>query len=62
VSNGQPITVRDVLVRAYPKLRRFDDWHRWSCWRALLRHVTVIARNRFGRGRHNLWAKRQDAT
>ena len=31
VSGGQPITVRDVLVRAYPKLRRFNDWHRWSC-------------------------------
>jgi hypothetical protein len=54
-NNGQPITVRDVLVRAYPKLRRFNDWHRWSCRRALLRHANVIGRNRFGRGRPNLW-------
>ena len=56
VSNGQPITVRDVLARAYPRLRRFNDWHRWSCRRALLTEgAIVIARMRFTRGRPNLW-------
>jgi hypothetical protein len=48
VSNGQPVCVRDVLVRAYPRLRRFNDWHRWSARRALLQVAVVIGRNRFG--------------
>lgn len=63
VSNGELITVRDVLARAYPRLRRFNDWHRWSCRRALLLEgATAIARMRFTRGRPNLWALRHDAT
>jgi hypothetical protein len=60
-SNGQPITVREVLVRAYPKLKRFNDWHRWSCRRALLRHATIIARNLRGRGRPCLWAPKDQS-
>ena len=63
VSNGQPITVRDILARAYPRLRRFNDWHRWSCRRALLSEGAIaIARMRFTRGRPNLWAPFPDGS
>lgn len=55
ISNGEPVTIRDILSRAYPRLRRFNHWHRFSCQRALLSEATVIGRNRFGSGRANLW-------
>src|SRR5262245_20888662 len=61
LSNGKPITARQVLERAYPRLRRFKDYHRWSARRALLQVAVVVARNRFGKGRANLWAQ-HDAT
>ena len=64
VSNGQPICVGAVLARAYPRLRQgqLKHWHRWSARRALLQVAAIIGRNRFGRGRPNLWALRHDAT
>jgi hypothetical protein len=55
VSNGRPICVGDVLVRAYPRLGRFKHWHRWSARRALLQVAVVVGRSRYGRGRPNLW-------
>jgi hypothetical protein len=56
VSNGRPIFARDVIGRAFPRIRRVQDWHRWSVRRALLSEGAVaIARSRFGRGRPNLW-------
>jgi hypothetical protein len=55
VSNGAPILARDVLVRAYPRVKQFQYWHRWSARRALLQVAEVIGRNRYGRGRPNLW-------
>ena len=55
VSNGQPICVGDVLARAYPRLKAFKDYHRWSARRALLQVAVVVGRNRYGRGRPNLW-------
>ena len=58
VADGQPITISAVLPRAFPRLRKYLHWHRWSCRRALLQDAEVIARNRFGRGRPALWAKR----
>src|SRR5262245_1128997 len=56
-ANNAPITVGDVLPRAFPRLRRYLHWHRWSVRRALLREAEVIARMRFGRGRPNLWQR-----
>ena len=58
LSNDQPICVGDFLKRAYPRLKRFQAWHRWSVRRALLRDAVVIGRKRFGSGRANLWAPR----
>ena len=65
VSDGHPITIRQVLERAYPRLRRFVSWHYLAARRALRKEAIVIARNRFGRGRPNLWtpkSMRHDAT
>jgi hypothetical protein len=60
IVDGELITVRDVLARAYPRLRRFNDWHRWSYRRALLSEgATTVARMRFTRGRPNLWAPKE---
>jgi hypothetical protein len=56
VSNSHPITIRQVLQRAYPRLRRFTSWHYLSARRALRSMAVVIARRRYGRGRPNLWA------
>jgi hypothetical protein len=54
--DGNLITARDVLQRAFPRIQRAQDWHRWSVRRALLQEAICVARNRFGRGRPNLWA------
>ena len=56
VSSGEPILARDVLARAYPRLKRFTYWQRWSVRRALLQVAEPIARNRFGKGRPILWS------
>ena len=56
VADGQPILARDVIDRAFPRIERVEDWHRWSVRRALLQEAEIVARNRFGRGRPNLWA------
>jgi hypothetical protein len=58
LSDGQPILARTVLERSYPRLKVFLRGHRRAVWRALLQEAQVIARNRFGRGRANLWARR----
>jgi hypothetical protein len=56
LSSDEPICVGDVLKRAYPRLKRFQHWHRWSVRRALLSDGEVIGRRRFGLDRANLWA------
>jgi hypothetical protein len=53
--NQQPITIRQVLQRSYPRLRRFTSWHYLAARRALRSMAIVIARSRFGKGRPNLW-------
>src|SRR5215475_520141 len=58
LSDGEPILVRSVLDRAYPRLRRFKSWHYDAARGALRKVATIVARNRFGRGRPALWAKR----
>ena len=59
LSDGQPILTRSVLERAYPRLRRFTDWHYLAARRALRHGAEVVGRNRYGRGRPNLWAPKQ---
>ena len=62
VSHGQPILVRDVLERCYPRQKRFRS-RQYDLARGALRRVAVIvARNRFGRGRPALWARNMNAT
>jgi hypothetical protein len=62
ISNGRPITIRQVLQRGYPRLRRFTAWHYLAARRALRIEATVIARCRYGRGRPNLWVPRDVQT
>ena len=62
LNDGKPILTRSVLERAYPRLSRFTWWHYLAARRALRQEAMVVARNRFGRGRPNLWALRHDAT
>jgi len=57
ITHGQPITIRQVLERAYPRLRRFTSWHYLAARRALRQSASVVARCRFGRGRPCLWAQ-----
>jgi hypothetical protein len=58
LSDGQPILIRQVLERAYPRLKRFTAWHYLAARRALRQEpAVVIARNIRGRGRPGLWAK-----
>ena len=61
LSDGQPILTRSVLERAYPRLRRFTDWHYLAARRALRHDAEVVARNLRGRGRPNLWAPKEQA-
>jgi hypothetical protein len=56
VSNGQPILVRDVLERCYPRGKRFRSRQYDLARQALRRVAVIVARNRFGRGRPALWA------
>jgi hypothetical protein len=56
LADGEPITVRSVLERAYPRLRKFKSWHYDAARKVLRRSATIIARNRHGRGRPALWA------
>jgi hypothetical protein len=60
LSDGQPILASQVIARAFPRIKRVLDWHRWSVRRALLQEAVVVARNRFGRGRPNLWVPLSD--
>jgi hypothetical protein len=63
LADGEPITVRSVLERAYPRLRRFKSWQYDAARKVLRRSATIIARNRHGRGRPALWLVRNmDAT
>jgi hypothetical protein len=55
LSDGQPILACQVIDRAFPRIKRVLDWHRWSVRRALIQEAEIVGRNRFGRGRPNLW-------
>ena len=56
LADGAPITIRQVMERSYPRLQRFTAWHYLAARRALRKEATIIARNRHGRGRPNLWS------
>ena len=63
VSGGQPILVRDVLERCYPRAKRFRSRQYDLARQALRRVAVIVARNRYGRGRPALWIRRDmDAT
>lgn len=62
LSDGEPILTRSVLERAYPRLSRFTDWHYLAARRALRQEAVIVGRNRYGRGRPNLWAPKRDMT
>ena len=49
-----------VLERAYPRLKRFILWHYKSVRRALRKQATIVGRNRYGRGRPNLWLPKEN--
>src|SRR5262245_26386053 len=61
IIGGHLITIRQVLERAYPRLRRFTSWHYLAARRALRQCASAVARNRFGRGRPCLWASKSAA-
>ena len=56
VSDGQPILVRDVLERCYPRVKRFRSRQYDLARQALRRVAVIVARNLRGRGRACLWA------
>jgi hypothetical protein len=58
LSGGEPILVRDVLARAYPRLKRFTSRYYLAVYRALKLEAVVVACNHRSRGRPNLWAPR----
>src|SRR5262249_51985438 len=55
LSNGQPIVARQILERAFPRVRSFLDWHRWSVRRALLQEAVCVGRHLRFRGRPCIW-------
>jgi hypothetical protein len=59
-SNGRPLTTGELLPICYPRLTRFQDWHRWSVRRALLPLAIKVGR-RMGRGLPFLWAPKSAA-
>src|SRR5512132_2885353 len=59
VADNQPLTIGQILPRAYPRMSRYSRGHRWALVRALLREATVIARLSHLRGRPNLWAPKR---
>jgi len=56
IIKGELIRTRDVLLRAYPRVKRFTAWHYLAARRALRKEATIVARCRFGSGRAALWA------
>jgi len=57
LSDGQPILVRDVLERCYPRAKRFRSRQYDLARQALRRVATIVARNRFDRAA--LWMPKQ---
>ena len=57
IVKGPLIRTRDVLLRAYPRLRHFTAWHYLAARRALRKEATIVARSRYGSGRPALWKR-----
>jgi hypothetical protein len=53
-AGGKPLRSPDFLPWAYPKLSKYQGWHRWSVRRALLKYAIPIGRS----GHATLWAPR----
>jgi hypothetical protein len=58
-SNGEPLTIRQFLAFAYPKVDRYSHWHYAGCNRALPRFGVCLGRQP-GHGRPNLWAPKPE--
>jgi hypothetical protein len=43
-ASGRPLTTRDLLRWAYPKLERFQCWHYWSIYRTAPRYAVKDGR------------------
>src|SRR6478672_2975130 len=54
-NNWQPLTTGELLPWCYPRLKRFQDWHRWSVRRALLQVAQKVGRSDHGLGLPFLW-------
>ena len=59
VSDGKPITIRHVLVRAYPRLSRFTSWHYLAARRAVPRGNCDWASTLWSRTSQLMGAKEQ---
>jgi hypothetical protein len=57
-SDGQPLTIGQILPRAYPRLKHYPHGHRWALVRALRREAVAIGRMLRGRGRATIWARK----
>lgn len=55
-SNGQPLVTRELIQWCYPRLDRFQDWHRWNTRRAALKVAAQIGLD----GRRMMWRARSD--
>jgi hypothetical protein len=54
-NGGKPRCMSELVAWAYPGLKHFECWHRWSVRRALLKIAKPIGRSSVGRGAPGIW-------
>src|SRR5262249_45373568 len=59
LAGNEPITIRSVLTRAYPRLSRFTSWHYLAARRALRQLGVAVGRRVRGRGRPCIWRPKE---
>jgi hypothetical protein len=52
--NGRPRSMAELVAYAYPKLKHYECWHRWSVRRAVIKTAKPIGRAG-GIGRPGIW-------
>ena len=55
-ADGQPLTIRDFLSRAFPRTNNHQHWMRKSVQRAIPRFGVPLGRNLRRQGRPMIWA------